>query len=136
MNIKNIFIQKFPLAKLKNDLFSYLAEMKFSYNEHEHSYKVPTYIIEQEEYVNYYFYINDSINIISMSCEFWHKIDIHYSVLVAIGIFEPNEKQQDLFKTEKGLAKMKYNEDLSLYDIEFYVHESNLLGDEKWKKKL
>ncbi|HET9502895.1 MAG TPA: hypothetical protein VFO93_05100 [Hymenobacter sp.] len=125
--LRAVYKESFTIEKLRADLISYLRDFS-ARNEikkiSEDEYMLDAYneIAEQTEHV--IVSVNDEITpiIYRSSLEF---NDFYYQVVIGLGNFVENKDGIYFFEVEKCMAKMKFNYDLSLYDIEFYVSEFN-----------
>ncbi len=124
--IKNILVDLFPIEKLKKELWEYLIEMEFVQT--NGIFEVSSYIVEKDEIFKIKIGEDEELNILTL-ISYYDLIDVYFDVVVVIGEFIQNKDSRDSYKTKKGLARMKFNYDLSLYGIEFFVHKNNLIRE-------
>lgn len=119
---KNIYSETFSLDKIKSDLVLYLKDFGDIKNT---SVNIGVYNIDKSISENVSISENDEITITSLKSIFIFNIDFYYEVEIAIGVFKKDIENYYFYTVDKCLAKLKYNEDLSLYDIDFYIRELN-----------
>lgn len=108
----------FPLDKIKTDLFEYLDEMMTESKQNE------TYIFEiididhPQRFKTVKINTNDTLTIYRIQSRYEFEINMYFFVTVAIGKYIKPD-QHGLYSIEKCSAQLKYNDDLTLYDIEF-----------------
>lgn len=116
--IKDNYQEAFPKSKIKADLALYLKDFGdfIDGTVNVEVYNIDTTIIKKVTITG-----KDTITINSYKSIFIFDTDFYFELEVAIGEFEKNDENYSLFKVEKCIAKLKYNEDLSLYDVDFYI---------------
>ena len=69
----------------------------------------------------------DEITILQYHSSFIYEIDFKFYIIIGMGKYVENKDPGmfEFFKIEKCLAELRYNPDLSLCDIEFYIRELN-----------
>lgn len=127
--ISQLYLETFTLEKVKADLFDHLhSDVNGWFTRNELGYVLDAYIeLEEDKYETVTIDDNDEITIIHYMSYCDSGDDVNFTVIIGIGEFvkgkTPNEFS--LFEVEKCLAKLRYNADLSLHDIEFYINEMN-----------
>ena len=114
----------FPINKVKSDLADYLNEM-YQMDRSIGESLVEVYNRDTMETENQVISVRDDVNIISYKARYVYHTDLYYSVIIAIGDYIPDSHFIALFTVNKCLAELKYNADLTLYDVEFYSTEFN-----------
>jgi hypothetical protein len=125
--LKTIYKESFTIEKLRADLISCLKELSErneikKISEEEYGLDVYNQVSEKIDYV--VVSVNDTITPIIYRSAFEFN-DFYYQVVVGLGKYIENEAGNCFFEVEKCMAKMKFNYDLSLYDIEFCMSEFN-----------
>jgi hypothetical protein len=119
-----IFKKAFTLDKVKQDIFFYLNEnpngwfKKLNGNFVFQALNVDSHLFEEVEIKK-----NDELTIISYTTKLTNSNNLYFQITVAIGAY--NEQGYETFTVEKCLAKLKYNYNLTIYDIDFYLTELN-----------
>ncbi len=125
--LKVVYKESFTIEKLRADLIFCLRELA-ERNEiekiSEEEYVLAAYNQIAEQTENVIVSINDTITPIIYRSSFEFN-DFYYQVVIGLGDFIANEGGNYFFEVEKCMAKMKFNYDLTLYDIEFYMSEFN-----------
>jgi hypothetical protein len=119
--IAKIFYEAFTAEKIRKDFHSYLKEC-FSNNDGQFS--IPIYIEDKEDSVeNILITFDDELTKILYKCVYEFDIDMYFEIIVAVGNYiESNHSGGKwFFEGEKCLAKLRYNYDLELFDIEFSI---------------
>jgi hypothetical protein len=124
--LKKSFCDTFTLAKLHYDLFYFISEMNFA-DLGNNNFTVDVLITPGFNHVKMILNENDNIKIISYKSLFKFETDLYYEVVVGLGEYTSNKVSDSFFSIEKCLAKLKYNEDYSLYDVEFYIDQVNMV---------
>lgn len=125
--LKVVYKKLFTIKKLRTDLVFCLRELSErneikKISEEEYTLDVYNQVTEQIERVTVS--VNDTITPIIYRSAFEFN-DFYYQVVIGLGRYTKNEAGNYFFEIEKCMAKMKFNYDLSLYDIEFYMSEFN-----------
>lgn len=127
--ISRLYTETFTLEKVKADLFDYLNVNicgHFTKNDSGHTLNA-FYEYEDEKYETVTISEDDEITIIHYRSYSDSGDEVHFTVVIGIGEFikgkTPNEFS--LFKIEKCLAALSYNDDLNLCDVEFYISKMN-----------
>lgn len=127
--ISQLYLETFTLDKVKTDLFDHLNKNINGFFTRNHlGYVLDAYIeLEEDKYETVTICEDDEITIIHYMSYCDLGDNVHFTVIIGIGEFvkgkTPNEFS--LFKVEKCLAKLRYNADLSSYDVEFYISKLN-----------
>ncbi len=118
----------FPIHKIHTDLFAYLDEMSFIKCT-EDTYVVPVFNKDSHECLGQSISLKDDISVISYSTAYRFAKDFYYRVLIGIGVFTSDPEHNSFFTIEKCLVELNYNDDLTLYDAEFYMTNLNRVED-------
>jgi len=127
--IRQLYTETFTLEKVKTDLFDHLnTNINGLFKRIDNGYVLDAYIeLEEDKYETVTIDNDDEITIIHYMSYCDLGDDVGFTVIIGIGEFlkgkTPNEFS--LFKVEKCLAKLRYNPNLSSYDVEFYISEYN-----------
>jgi hypothetical protein len=124
--LKKSFRGIFTFEKLHYDLFFFISERNFT-DLGNNNFTVDVLVTPEFNYVKMILNKNDSIKIISYKSLFKFETDLYYEVVVGLGEYTSNKVSDSFFSIEKCLAKLKYNEDYSLYDVEFYIDQVNMV---------
>jgi hypothetical protein len=123
--ISQLYIETFTLEKVRADLFEHLrmntADLFVRIDSGYVLYADFEY--EEDKYEKVTITDDDKITIIHYLSYCDLREDVGFTVIIGIGKFDEGKKF-DLFKIEKCLAKLRYNPDLSMYDVEFYINEN------------
>lgn len=122
--LKVEFQKLFAVNRLRLDLINYLKEFEAGNNDDFH---ITVLNLDSSESEIMILNENEIVTPISYKAIYRFETDFYYEVVIGLGIFVDDKVNQSLFSVEKCLAKLKYNDDLSLYDIEFYIEEVNKL---------
>jgi hypothetical protein len=125
--LKDTYKESFTIEKLRADLkdcLRTLSERGDIKKNHEGGYVLDVFnqITAEKERIN--LSVDDVITPIIYRSSFEFN-NFYYQVVIGLGDYIENEIGNYFFEVEKCMAKMKFNYDLSLYDIEFYVSEFN-----------
>ena len=123
--ISQIYVNAFPLEKIRADLFEHLQmntnDLFVRIDSGYHLYAYLEFEEDKKEKV----LINDDDEITIIHYMSYCDLGDDAGFTVIIGISESNEGEKfGFFKIEKCLAKLRYNPDLSLYDVEFYISKN------------
>ncbi len=118
------FQNLFAVNRLSLDLINYLKEFEAGNNNEFH---VAVLNLDSSESEIIVLNENEIVTPISYKAIYRFETDFYYEVVVGLGIFVDDKVNQSLFFVEKCLARLKYNDDLSLYDIDFFIEELNRL---------
>jgi hypothetical protein len=127
--ICRLYTEAFTPEKVKADLFDHLnTNINGLFRRIDNGYVLNAFIeLEEDKYEPVTINDDDEITTIHYMSYCDLGEDVGFTVIIGIGDFikgkSPNELS--LFKVEKCLAKLRYNPDLSSYDIEFYISEHN-----------
>lgn len=127
--ISQLYLEAFPLKKVKADLFDHLhRNVNGLFTRNELGYVLDAYIeYKEDEYETVTICEDDEITVLHYHSFLDFGVEFEFNVIIGIGEFVKGRTPQLLsaFKIEKCLAKLSYNYDLSLYDVEFYINEMN-----------
>jgi hypothetical protein len=127
--ISQLYSETFTLEKVKSDLLDHLNTNIIGFFRRNHlGYVLDAYIeLEEDKYESVTICEDDEITILHYMSYCDLGDDVNFTVIIGIGEFikgkTPNEFS--LFKVEKCLAKLRYNADLTSYDVEFYISKHN-----------
>jgi hypothetical protein len=115
--IKAFLIEKFPLSKIRAEMMDYLQDFyPDRYFNGSYQLMVPEQDhFEQKKSVA----LNGTEDLIILAYDFKYQIrsGMYFELIVGIGEYQ---QRGTFFSIEKCLAHLKYNDDLSYYDIEFF----------------
>lgn len=126
--ISQLYIETFTLEKVREDLFSHLnTNINELFIRNEVGYVLDAYIeLEEDKYESVTICEDDEITILHYQSFLDSGSDFQFNVIIGIGEFVENQKGNLAFSTiEKCLAKLRYNSDLSSYDVEFFIDENH-----------
>jgi hypothetical protein len=125
--IKEILGNAFNVSSIRQDLICYLDEMLLDYFDSAQN----GYILKISNTDNYdecktvLISGNDEINILSTKCKYDFTNNFYYEVLVGLGKMVGDPVHRHFYTLDKCFANLKYNDDFSLYDIDFYYNNFN-----------
>lgn len=104
----------FPTSKLKIDFYEWLNK---NYSNHD---KIEIYEVDDPDNARCIsISSNEQIHLYKINVEYDKYRGMWYTVYVTLGNFKaPNEV--GIMQVEKGIVKLSYNSDLSIYDIELF----------------
>lgn len=114
--IKILLEKHLNFDKVRSDYVNYLIETELTVS--DEGIDVYDYVKKTSDLVK--LCLDDKVTIIRY--KFFYEIEMGYdiTVKVAIGEFQRDTQAIGLFTVEKCLADIKYNDDLEVYDVEFY----------------
>jgi hypothetical protein len=122
--ITRLYTDAFPFDKVKSDLFQYLMDDPNSwFIMNGENIQIELLNVDTNESEAILLNKNDQLKVLSYSSMYLHNGDFYFEVLVGMG--QCNEKGDGFVTVEKGMANLKYNNDLSLYDIDFFTDQAS-----------
>lgn len=120
--IQKVIREKFEVNNLKRMLFEYLSKMEDGYAilKVDMDYELLVYNLTSQQNEIFKISLDDNFAIFQYKALYEYDIDFYYHIHVAIGHFKENDFG---FTIDKCLALFKFNDDLSLYDVVFTIHE-------------
>ncbi|MBN9295444.1 MAG: hypothetical protein J0I41_00465 [Filimonas sp.] len=121
--IQEILKYNFKPDELKQQLFEYLSAMngEFGISKTSTGYDVLVLneITSEEEL--YKISVDDELVVYRYMVVYEFDVDFYYHVYIAIGMYVSKGIESPM--ADKSLAKLRYNSDLSLFDVEFITNE-------------
>lgn len=120
--ITQLYKETFTLEKVKADLFDHLnTNINGFFTRNPVGYVLDAYVeFEEDKYETVTISEDDEITILHYQSFLDFAVDFQFNVIVGIGKYVERNKS-GFYKIEKCLAKLRYNPDLTSYDIEFYI---------------
>lgn len=127
--IQNIIKANFNLNELKLILYKYLSKMEDGYRitKIDDDYELLVYDATSQKNELYKISSDCDLMIIEYKALYEYDIDFYYHVRVTVGCSENKNSQ---FTSDKCILTLKFNDDLSLYDVEFSVGKFHAKEDE------
>lgn len=124
-----LYLETFTLEKVKGDIFEHLKRNTNELFTRTNLGYILNAFFENEEdkYETVTISEDDEITVLNYHSFLDFGFDLEFNVIIGIGEFVKGRTSAlaAFFKAEKCLAKLRYNPNLSLYDVEFYLTEYN-----------
>ncbi len=114
--VKDLLEQYLNLQKIRTDYSNYLVDSENNLVNQ----LIEVYNFDREIFESIQLLLSDTVTIIRF--DFSYECDLGYTinVIIALGGLKRNNEAVGLYTVGKCIAKMRYNEDLEIFNIEFY----------------
>ncbi|RFM29185.1 hypothetical protein [Chitinophaga silvisoli] len=121
--IQHILMETFEIGKMKSQLFEYLSikEDEINTKQTTTGYEVRAYNNSLRKSESYLISLLDELTIYTYKIIDDSKLGFQCHIFVAIGDYQ---KVNQFFTTDKCIGIFKYDDELNLMEIEFFMEES------------